>query len=525
MSEHLLAALSRGPTDEALLLALAEWKKAPSPGLGELVETVSAQLATAGLDWPKTTDALQRAWLARGKRPVPPARPALLDTLTRDAFDGRDSTRFRARLALVSRWPPDPRTASALRTLLEQEARRARDGMLSGRYLRPLLAALVKQRDSRTRPWLERFISHNPCRASFLRQELVTLAERALGTCTVVDDPSWLSQGRRDSSVSKRPSVEQLVDAVFAAPDNRSLRLVLADVLLEQDDPRGRFFALNLAASERTLTDDETRTCEKLEKRLKDQLLGDLARVTKSAVFRDGFAEEIVLAATWKSPPAVWRDAFSSKWMKTVRHIDGGDAYEATTGDLLELAPPSLRSLTTTARELQRVASTKMGPRLEGLRVIGPATRATPGHLERFRRLRWLECFGNLRDVTSWMDALGPQLERVWIQLEGAPYLSVTVGIRETLVAAAVHWFTRTSIATLELNDWRFERVGPGLALSWLGEPIWGDFESWALVELTSAKHLPVKKVTVAFAPSVLNLTPALKTRLGKHLPPGTRRA
>jgi hypothetical protein len=45
------------------------------------------------------------------------------------------------------------------------------------------------------------------------------------------------------------------------------------------------------------------------------------------------------------------------------------------------------------------------------------------------------------------------------------------------------------------------------------------------LVELTTAKSLPVKQVKADFAPTVLNLTPALKTALGTHLPPATRRA
>lgn len=524
MSEHLLSALSAGAHDEALALALVEWKKAPASGIGELVEVISARLPAPGIEWPTKTEALQRAWLERAKRPAPAARPALLDALTRDAFDGGDSTRFRARLTLVAGWPPDPRTASALRTLLETEARRARDGMLSGTYLRPLLAALVKQRDSRTRPWLERFISHNPCRASVLRQELVTAAERALEKCAVVADPPWLSQARPTSSAPKGLSVEQMIEAVFEAPGDRARRLVLSDVLLEQGDPRGPFFALNLAASERQLTNDESRTCEKLQKRLKKQLLGDLDPITKSAVFRDGFAEELVLAATWKCPPAVWREAFSSKWMNTVRHVDGGDAYDATTRALLELAPPSLRSVTTDSRQLQQLGTSKIAPRLEGLRVTGPASKEAHRRLERFENLRWIESLGDLREATSWMDAAGG-LEVVWVRLEVGAHHQVREGIRATLVAAAEHWFTRTSIPTLELNDWKFERVGRGLALSWLGRPIWGDFESWALVELTSAKQLPVKRVSAAFAPRVVNLTPALKAALGKRLPPTTRRA
>ncbi|MDP3505796.1 MAG: hypothetical protein Q8S33_35965 [Myxococcales bacterium] len=524
MSKQLLAALSAGPNEKALALALTEWRKAPAPGLGELVEVLSEKLPSPGIQWPKKTSALQRAWLDKGLRPEPSARRALLDALTRDAFDGGDSTRFRARLALVARWPPDPRTASALRDLLEKEARRARDGMFSARYLRPLIATLVRQRDSRTRPWLERFISHNPCRASILRQELVALAERALEKCAVVADPPWLSQALPTSSAPKRLSVEQMMGAVFAAPDDRARRLVLADVFMEQDDPRGPFFALNLAASDRRLTSDESRTCEKLQKRLKEQLLGDLAPITKSAVFCDGFAQELVLAATWKSPATVWRDAFSSKWMNTVRHVDGGDAYEATMRELLEVAPPSLRSLTTDSRQLQRVGTTKIAPRLEGLRVTGPASKEARRHLERFENLRWIESFGDLREVTSWMDAAGA-LELVRVRLEGSAHRQVREGIRATLVAAAEHWCTRTSIPALELNDWKFERVGRSLALSWVGAPIWGDFESWALVELTSAKRLPVKQVTAEFAPAVINLTPSLKAALGKHLPPGTRRA
>ncbi len=522
--EQLLTAWSRGAHAEALLLALAEWKKAPGPGVGDLVETISAQLPALDLEWPKDTDALQTAWLERGRRPEPSARPALLQALTLKAFDRGDATRFLARLALVARWPADPRTASALRTLLDAEARRARDGILSGSFLRPLLAALVKQGDSRARPWLERFISHNPCRMSSLRQELVSLATRSLEKCPVVVDPAWLAHAPSRSTQQRPQTIDEAYDAVFARPDDRSLRLVLGDLLLEQGDPRGPFFALNLAASERPLTDDEERTCEKLEKKLKKALLGELAPITQMAGFEDGFAETLVLAATWKSPARVWQDAFSSKWMRTVRHVDGGDAYEATLRELLEVAPPSLRSVATTSRQLALIADTKMAPRLEGLTVTGRASAAALRHLERFERLRWLGCTGDLEDVTSWLKGPRP-LERVRLDVSGPAQSSALEDHRTTTVAAAEHWFTHTTVPTLEVNDFKLERVAGGVALSWLAEPIWGDSQAWSLVAMTSSKQLPVKQTTVAFAPAVLSLTPTLKKALGTHLPPGTRRA
>ena len=522
--EHLLTAVSRGAHEEALLLALAEWKRVPSPGVGDLVDFISGQLPPLDLQWPKATDALQSAWLERGRRPEPAARPALLEALGLKAFDRGDATRFLARLALVARWPADPRTAGALRTLLDAEARRARDGILSGSFLRPLLTALVKQGDSRTRPWLERFISHNPCRMSSLRQELVNLATRSLEKCPVVVDPPWLARLPARSPGKRPQTVDEAYDAVFATPGDRSLRLVLGDLLLEQGDPRGPFFALNLAASERPLTGDEERTCEKLEKKLKKDLLGDLAPITRSAGFEDGFANALVLAATWKSPPRVWQDAFSSKWMSTVRHVDGGEAYEATLREVLEVAPPSLRSVATTSRQLALIADTKMGPRFEGLTVTGRASAAALRQLARFERLQWLDCAGDLDEVTSWLKCPRP-LEVVRLDVSGPAHRSVLEGHRATLAAAAEHWFTHTTVPTLEVNDFKLERVEGGVALSWLAEPIWGDSQAWALVALTSSKQLPVRQTAAAFAPAVLNLTPTLKKALGTLLPPGTRRA
>jgi uncharacterized protein (TIGR02996 family) len=57
-----------------------------------------------------------------------------------------------------------------------------------------------------------------------------------------------------EPSEEEGPTIEALYDAVYADPANLDARAVLADALLNRDDPRGEFIALQLALDSETTT-------------------------------------------------------------------------------------------------------------------------------------------------------------------------------------------------------------------------------------------------------------------------------
>jgi hypothetical protein len=512
-------------TPEALAVALTTWRKTPSPGLGALIHQRSAALPAATTTWPKSTEAFQAHWLTLAEKASDELRPLLLATLGTKAFDGRFSERFMERLDCIALWPTDPRTAAALQETLEHETRRARDGLGTEPMLLRLLALLVKQKDSRTIAWLERYESHNPCRVSLLRASLERAARRARARLALVPDPSWLAPLLPGPTPkSTRPDPDELITAVLAAPMNRALREVLQDVLLEAGDPRGPFFTLSLAATTRALTDAETKRLATLERTLRKALLGPLFPIAKQVVFRDGFVDELELAGSWKASGRLWKEALDSPWLNTVRHLAKGDAWEDTWVDVLERAPVSLRSAGTTSTALSVIGGTRAAERLEVLRIDGAPTSSTKKALTRFPKLREISVSGPAEEVVGWLVA-APPLERVVASVTATSTRSPLAGVDETVVAVALAWHQRTKHEALEVNGWLLRRAGAAATLEWSREPIWGDAEAWALVGLTRAQALRLSKVSAVFAPKVLNLTPALRKALGPLLPATTTRA
>ncbi|MCA2980602.1 MAG: hypothetical protein INH41_10295 [Myxococcaceae bacterium] len=523
MSDDLGARLG-ARTPAALSLALQTWRHTPAPGLAAFIERLSADLAPPPQRWPTGAEDFQARWLELARAPPDELRPALLEALRTKAFAGNDGARLLARLERVARWPADPRTAAALQVTLEQETRSTRGIFFSEPVLRRLLSVLVAQRDPRSRPWLERYVSHNPCRASTLRAGLERAAQRALERLPTVEAPAWVARlGPAGAPPRPRHDPDVLVAAALASPDDRTLREVLLDVLLEVGDPRGPFFALSLAASTRPLTADEQRQHDSLARKLRTALLGALAPIAGDVDFRDGFVDRLSLTASWRAAPRLWDEALASPWLNTVRHLDKGNAWENAWVAVLDRAPRSLRSASTTAAALGVLAATKAAPRLERLVITGAPRSSAKATLARLVSLKTLHVTGASDDVQRWLLA-APALEVFAAEVLAPPGASKALHAGEAQAAVAAAWLARTTLPVLEVNGWRLVREKGGAHLTWTRAPIWGDAEAWALVAFTSAQALKLSGSSVAFAPGVLNLTPALRKALGPLLPAATRR-
>lgn len=104
-------------------------------------------------------------------------------------------------------------------------------------------------------------------------------------------------------AVQWSPQVEQLWASVHEHPEDESRRAVLADALIEAQDPRGPFIALQLQRERRgelELSKEERRLLE----RHQTQWLQEAAPLVRKAWWRGGFIEGVVLSGAYPKPLA-----------------------------------------------------------------------------------------------------------------------------------------------------------------------------------------------------------------------------
>lgn len=143
-----------------------------------------------------------------------------------------------------------------------------------------------------------------------------------------------------------------VLEKVYAAPDDDAAKLVAADALLEVNDPRGEFITLQFKAWNGEATRADRARIAALLSKHRERWLGTLAEVTdpERVVFEKGFLRECALHERalehfdWLSAPA----------LREVRELG-----------LPELEAPSLRALLRRP-ELQHL----LGPRLASARVL-----------------------------------------------------------------------------------------------------------------------------------------------------------
>jgi uncharacterized protein (TIGR02996 family) len=308
-----LAALDAGRDDEALAAVAAAWRTCRAPELAELAELLA-------------------------RRSPPPLSRALATLFT---------ARVEASLANLERLGEvdHPLLASfVLQALVEPP--------FTGPSAQPLLAALVGQAARLCDPrltaraaaigdvWRLR-VTPKPARVA-LMAELMHVAERL-----AAHPPAPLSDGERalvttltarlDRVAATGRTAAELYAAVFAAPEEDAPRLVLADFLLEQGDPRGELIMLQFKRRDQGLDEREHQREAALLKQHGRAWLGPLATVLSwgkrysNTRFERGFvAVADVMDSANKKLQLVARDPH---WA-TVEELRG-----MFVGQLLETAP------------------------------------------------------------------------------------------------------------------------------------------------------------------------------------------
>lgn len=338
-------ALKTGRKAQALLIALTAWRRSRAPEIAAVVEHLSA-LCAADFEaptsntkvrfheaWMRTAkSALSEAvvvtgWLAAKLSRMLPEEPGCPRTLSE--FQVHHGA-FLERLRELEARGPDPRISMALFTVLQKMPLPffRRTYRHSSVLYVPAIELLIAQRDPRM-PDKLRDLARSPTRKnSFDRRVQAKLASDAIAKMGAVepkrpdDAEAWLS------ILPKRPKkgpgdVHTWMQAILEAPDDDTPRQVYADLLIEQDDPRGEFIALQLQAG---AARSQKRAAKLLRTHKRAWLSEPLCQTLVRVEFKRGFLDSAALEHRGAAAAHTWRVARQAPALQTLRALYKGKA-------------------------------------------------------------------------------------------------------------------------------------------------------------------------------------------------------
>jgi len=311
LADPLATAAAALPSDPgAATVALVEaWRRHRLPELGRLASRAS-RLGSADRD--KITGVksgeVHDAWLRIEKAGDPLDVDRLLDTLTTGIC-----AEVKVRLAKVAAWPEDPRVLHALVGIVTTDGQHANQTSVSMRGATqaelPFTSAPNRTFWTALTKWLEDHgdatvvdaLRTAPARKlpSHFGTWLGTRLDRLLPACAarVVGPPTSDERSAIDtidqalgkleaSALGKQGTADALYADVWAHPDDDGPREVLADLLVQNGDPRGEFIVLQLARHRGTLDAAGKKREKELLKRHKKDWLGPIAALIQPAHIR-----------------------------------------------------------------------------------------------------------------------------------------------------------------------------------------------------------------------------------------------
>lgn len=388
------AELEGAPID-ALASMLAAWRTKPARELADAIDLLSDRM-TATLPAIGRTEA---EWLAVAKRGREADMPRLAARL------GQGTLQVRAgRLAVLSHRPRDPRLtrpvvaivqaggalASNLATFpIWSRVFEALTTLADVRARAPLLACQARLPKGKTTRFDRMFAGGiesalraipdpPPALDDEERAALDALTEaiaRAPHTCFEDAAKAMADEDRAKEAAKSDVSEDDLLAAIHAEPDADAPRHVYADWLLERDDPRGTFIALQLRASSATGGGDTLRAeaeARELLARYERVWLGPAAAfvVPNKTGFRRGFLSRAVLRFPPPDQAAKRARAVSLSTWRTL---------EVAEGDILPILTPenlALRRLTVNAGQIASVLEAPHRTHVEELWVVGASPDA-----------------------------------------------------------------------------------------------------------------------------------------------------
>lgn len=382
------AALVAGDVRGALESLLAAWRARRAADLAHAIEALDARITAAAPLIPgRTQQDRLVAWVELARRGAPADLGRLLVAYEEERANEHVRT-IVPRLDELENRRDDPRpTEPLLRTLAMPGGASAWRKV----FLR-VCRCLVAGGDPRALTGLEERLrldrKGSPQRTSSNRDFILERGERTLAELTarfpdgppaldeaaaralaevvaIIDGlPGELPLPAPDSTKApERDDIAALKRAVLDAPEDDQARLVLADALQEQGDPRGELIVLQVARANGVVDARSERRERALLKANLKAWLGPLARVvqTSSAVFERGFLTECV--AEIKNVATARTELHHEEWA-TVRKLTFVGAA---------LVTPAMRALIEasgmTDDAMKRLARSGH-PRLENLETI-----------------------------------------------------------------------------------------------------------------------------------------------------------
>ncbi len=133
---------------------------------------------------------------------------------------------------------------------------------------------------------------------------------------------------------------DAFLQAILEAPDDDTPRLVYADWLTDQDDPRGEFIRVQCRLARMDAADPGRPVLEARERELlarhQDEWLGPLCPLLSRGTFRRGFLDVVAV------PARVYLEQAAIIWPATVRHVEIDLQRFEPPGEVIEFVPKSL---------------------------------------------------------------------------------------------------------------------------------------------------------------------------------------
>ncbi len=257
-----IGALDEGRDADALDVLVAAWRQTRAPELADAVARLSERVTAEARARPSDGAASSRdPWSD------PPAEPTAVEVgiLLASLYDARGADHVAERLARARRWAADPRVAdAALRALEELPFKKSFATHEGSRFYETALALAGDLADRRSPARLSALITryqrepYNP--EHFVKDRLRDALARqraALEAFAAAPEPLATAMTDVRARLDRRAAADgeaarvgaELLEGIFATPDDDALRSVYADWLTDRGDPRGELIALQLERS------------------------------------------------------------------------------------------------------------------------------------------------------------------------------------------------------------------------------------------------------------------------------------
>jgi uncharacterized protein (TIGR02996 family) len=370
-----LGLADKGDWQSALATLLDVWRASPHRELADLIGKL-------GISFP----AKEGDWLTLARKHA----PETLDGLLASILD-KGSKQARDRIDALVAWPLDPRIDRWVASIFAKPPFTSTGARPFWTRLQPLTKRIVdatsieiiaKARKSETAR-IYGFIGEYIDRA-----KLVAQAEQPQSRDTLEAIAARLGKKTAKPALSSR--ADALMVAVLENLEDDSARLVLADALIEANDPRGELITLQMGQT----TPAAKKRAAEIIKTSRKALLGPLDPILTKAEFEKGFLTRAALRGGTAAAlaHAIKATAGHPLW-STVRHLEGpGDA--AISGHRIMR---SLRSLWRSDLPLAKLAAMP-------LEAVGISNVRMP--------IDWLDekSFASLHELDAY--ALDPELGR-----------------------------------------------------------------------------------------------------------------